>query len=43
MKLNRPALAHRQLTLSPPFKVRFNVLKKPRLVERLEVRLVKAV
>ena len=34
-------VAHRQWTLS--FKVRFNIVKQPRLLKRLEVRLVKAV
>ena len=38
-----PRVAHRQWTLSLPFKVRFNVVKKPKLLKRLEVRLVKAV
>ena len=38
-----PRVAHRQWTLSVPFKVRFNIVKQPRLLKRLEVRLVKAV
>jgi len=38
-----PRVAHRQWTLSLPFSVRFNVVKKPKLLKRLEVRLVKAV
>ena len=38
-----PRVAHRQWTLSLPFSVRFNVVKKPQLLKRLEVRLVKAV
>ena len=38
-----PRVAHRQWTLSLPFSVRFDVVKKPRLLKRLEVRLVKAV
>jgi hypothetical protein len=38
-----PHVAHRQWTLSLPFSVRFNVVKKPKLLKRLEVRLVKAV
>lgn len=38
-----PRVAHRQWTLSLPFSVRFTVVKKPRLLKRLEVRLVKAV
>ena len=38
-----PRVAHRQWTLSLAFSVRFNVVKKPRLLKRLEVRLVKAV
>lgn len=38
-----PRVAHRQWTLSLPFSVRFNVVKKPRLLKRLEVRLVRAV
>jgi ribosomal protein S27E len=38
-----PRVAHRQWTLSVPFSVRFAVVKKPKLLKRLEVRLVKAV
>jgi hypothetical protein len=38
-----PRIAHRQWTLSLPFAVRFNVVKKPRLLKRLELRLVQAV
>ena len=38
-----PRVAHRQWTLSLPFAVRFQVVKKPKLLKRLEVRLVKAV
>jgi hypothetical protein len=38
-----PRVAHRQWTLSLPFSVRFQVVKKPTLLKRLEVRLVKAV
>jgi hypothetical protein len=38
-----PRVAHRQWTLSLPFSVRFNVVKKPPLLKRLEVQLVKAV
>ena len=38
-----PRIAHRQWTLSLPFSVRFNVVKRPTLLKRLEVRLVKAV
>ena len=38
-----PRIAHRQLTLSLLFSVRFNVVKQPKLLKRLEVRLVKAV
>jgi hypothetical protein len=36
-------VGHRQWTLSLPYSVRFNVVKKPKLLKRLEVRLVKAV
>ncbi len=35
-----PRVAHRQWTLSLPFSVRFNVVKKPKLLKRLEVRAV---
>ena len=38
-----PRVAHRQWTLSLPMAVRFLVVKKPKLLKRLEVRLVKAV
>ena len=38
-----PRVAHRQWTLSLPFSVRFNVVKQPKLLKRLEIRLVKAV
>jgi hypothetical protein len=38
-----PRVAHRQWTLSLPFSVRFAVVKRPKLLKRLEVRLVKAV
>lgn len=38
-----PRVAHRQWTLSLPFSARFSVVKRPRLLKRLEVRLVKAV
>ena len=38
-----PRVAHRQWTLSLPFWVRFNIVKKPKLLKRLEVQLVKAV
>ena len=38
-----PRVAHRQWTLSLPMSVRFLVVKKPKLLKRLEVRLVKAV
>jgi hypothetical protein len=38
-----PRLAHRQWTLSLPMAVRFQVVKKPALLKRLEVRLVQAV
>ena len=37
-----PRVAHRQWTLSLPFRVRFEVVKRPQLLKRLEVRLVKA-
>ena len=37
-----PRVAHRQRTLSLPFAVRFQVVKRPKLLKRLEVRLVKA-
>ena len=37
-----PRVAHRQWTLSLPFAVRFQVVKRPKLLKRLEVRLVKA-
>ena len=33
-----PRVAHRQWTLSVPFSVRFAVVKKPKLLKRLEVR-----
>ena len=35
-----PRVAHRQWTLSLPMSVRFLVVKKPKLLKRLEVRLV---
>ena len=38
-----PRVAHRQWTLSLPFRARFPVVKQPKLLKRLEVRLVKAV
>jgi hypothetical protein len=38
-----PRVAHRQWTLSLPFSVRFLVVKTPKLLKRLGVRLVKAV
>ena len=38
-----PRVDHRQWTLSLPFTLRFLVVKKPKLLKRLEVRLVKAV
>jgi hypothetical protein len=38
-----PRVDHRQWTLSLPFQVRFAVVKKPKLLKRLEQRLVKAV
>ena len=38
-----PRVAHRQWTLSLPMSVRFLVVKKPALLKRLEVRLVRAV
>ncbi len=38
-----PRVARRQWTLSLPMAVRFLVVTKPKLLERLEVRLVKAV
>jgi len=38
-----PRVAHRQWTLSLPFTARFPVVKQPKLLKRLEVRLVKAV
>ncbi len=38
-----PLVAHRQWTLSLPMSVRFLVVKKPKLLKRLEVRLVRAV
>jgi len=38
-----PRVAHRQWTLSLPFTVRFQVVKRPKLLKRLEVQLVKAV
>ena len=38
-----PRVGHRQWTLSLPFTLRFQVVKKPQLLKRLEVRLVRAV
>jgi hypothetical protein len=38
-----PHVGHRQWTLSLPFTLRFQVVKKPVLLKRLEVRLVRAV
>ncbi|MDP3238304.1 MAG: transposase zinc-binding domain-containing protein [Myxococcales bacterium] len=38
-----PHVGHRQWTLSLPFTLRFQVVKKPQLLKRLEVRLVRAV
>ena len=38
-----PKVAHRQWTLSLPFPARFPVVKQPKLLKRLEVRLVRAV
>ncbi|MDP3153520.1 MAG: transposase, partial [Archangium sp.] len=38
-----PRVAHRQWTLSLPMEVRFQVVKQPALLKRLEVRLVQAV
>ena len=38
-----PRVRHRQWTLSLPMAVRFQVVKQPRLLKRLEVRLVQAV
>ncbi|MDP3504045.1 MAG: transposase, partial [Myxococcales bacterium] len=38
-----PHVGHRQWTLSLPFTLRFQVVKKPELLKRLEVRLVRAV
>ena len=38
-----PRVDHRQWTLSLPFTLRFLVVKKPKLLKRLDVRLVKAV
>lgn len=38
-----PRVGHRQWTLSVPFQARFPVVKQPRLLKRLEVRLAKAV
>ena len=38
-----PRVAHRQWTLSLPFLVRFTVVKRTKLLKRLEVRLVKSV
>jgi Transposase zinc-binding domain len=38
-----PRVAHRQWTLSLPMAARFQVVKKPALLKRLEVRLVQAV
>ena len=38
-----PHVGHRQWTLSLPFGLRFQVVKKPELLKRLEVRLVRAV
>ncbi|MDP2269974.1 MAG: hypothetical protein Q8K32_04520, partial [Archangium sp.] len=38
-----PGVAHRQWTLSLPMPVRFQVVKQPALLKRLEVRLVQAV
>jgi len=38
-----PTVAHRQWTLSLPFSLRLAVVKRPWLLKRLEVRLVKAI
>ncbi|MEW5740829.1 MAG: transposase zinc-binding domain-containing protein [Myxococcota bacterium] len=38
-----PRVAHRQWTLSLPMALRFHVVKRPALLKRLEVRLVRAV
>ena len=38
-----PHVAHRQWTLSLPFSLRFQVVKRPELLKRIEVRLVRAI
>ena len=38
-----PLVAHRQWTLSLPYSLRYSVVKRPWLLKRLEVRLVKAI